>query len=77
MSRVVVVEKNRDGKIELAKDELQKMLDEAYSQGYSDGKATRWDTITYPSHPWYVSTSSNTVATDKITLNGTDVSSGV
>ena len=78
MSRVVVVEKNKDGKIELAKDELQKMLDEAYNQGYVDGKATKWDTITYPSHPWwYVSTSSNTVATDKITLNGTDVSSGV
>ena len=73
MSHVVVVEKNKDGKIELAKDELQKMLDEAYNQGYSDGKATKWDTITYPSHPWYV----NTVTTDKVTLNGTDVSSGV
>lgn len=79
MSRVVVVEKNKDGKIELTKDELQKMLDEAYSQGYSDGKATKWDTITYPSNPWYVSTNSNTVATDeiKITLKGTDASSEV
>ena len=74
MSHVVVVEKNKDGKIEFTKDELQKMLDEAYNQGYSDGKATRWDTITYPSHPWYVSTTS-----DKVTLNATDanVSSGV
>lgn len=77
MSHVIVVEKNKDGKIEFTKDELQKMLDEAYNQGYSDGKATRWDTITYPSNPWYVSTSSNTVGSDKITLNGTDVSSGV
>lgn len=75
MSYVVVVEKNKDGKIEFTKDELQKMLDEAYNKGYSDGKATRWDTITYPSNPWYVSTSSNTVANNKITLNGTDVSS--
>lgn len=77
MSRVVVIEKNKDGKIEFTKDELQKMLDDAYNQGYLDGKATKWDTITYPSHPWYVSTNSNTVATDNITLNGTDVSSGV
>ena len=77
MSHVVVVEKNKDGKIEFTKNELQKMLDEAYNQGYSDGKATRWDTITYPSSPWYTTTSSNTVTTDKITLNGTDISSGV
>lgn len=75
MSYVVVVEKNKDGKIEFTKDELQKMLDEAYNKGYSDGKATRWDTISYPSNHWYVSTSSNTVANNKITLNGTDVSS--
>lgn len=76
MSHVVVVEKNKDGKIEFTKDELQKMLDEAYNRGYSDGKA-RWDTITYPSHPWYVSTNLDTVTSDKITLNGTNVSSGI
>jgi hypothetical protein len=69
MSRVVVVEKNKDGKIELTKDELQKMLDDAYNQGYLDGKATKLDTITYPSYPWTVTT--------EITSNGTDVSSGV
>lgn len=31
MSRVVVIEKNKDGKIELTKEELQKMLDDAYT----------------------------------------------
>jgi len=75
MSHVVVVEKNKNGKIEFTKDELQKMLDEAYNQGHWDGKATRWDTITYPSYPWYATTS--TATSDKITLNGADVSSGV
>lgn len=55
MSRVVVIEKNKDGKIELTKAELQKMLDDAYNQGYSDGKG-RYDTITYPSYPWYYTT---------------------
>lgn len=45
MSRVVVIEKNKDGKIELTKEELQKMLDDAYNQGCTDGKG-RYDTIT-------------------------------
>lgn len=59
MSRVVIIEKNKDGKIELTKDELQKMLDDAYNQGYFDGKG-RYDTITYPSYPeWDTSTSTN------------------
>ena len=63
MGHVVVIEKNKDGKIEFTKDELQKMLDDAYNKGYSDGRL-RWDTITYPSYPnWYTTT------TDKITLN--------
>jgi len=49
MSRVVIIEKNKDGKIELTKDELQKMLDDAYSQGYADGN-NKYYTITYPSY---------------------------
>ena len=66
MSRIVVIEKNKDGKIELTKQELQKMLDDAYNQGYSDGRG-RWDTITYPSYPLAVTTyaSGNTVADEK------------
>lgn len=73
MSRVVVIEKNKDGKIELTKEELQKMLDDAYTQGYTDGKG-RYDTITYPSYPvWYTTTSSNTISKDNVTINGTDV----
>ena len=74
MSRVVVIEKNKDGKIELTKEELQKMLDDAYTQGYTDGKG-RFETITYPSYPvWYTTATTNTTSTDAITLNGTDVS---
>ena len=72
MSRIVIIEKNKDGKIELTKEELQKMLDDAYSQGYSDGKG-RYDTITYPSYPWYTTTNTNTIDKDKVTL-GTSVS---
>ena len=73
MSRVVVIEKNKDGKIELTKEELQKMLDDAYTQGYADGKG-RYETITYPSYPWwYTTTSSNVISTDRVMLNGTEV----
>ena len=75
MSRVVVIERNKDGKIELTKEELQKMLDDAYNQGYVDGKG-KYDTITYPSYPWYATTSTtNVIDKDKVTLNGTEVSS--
>ena len=71
MSRVVVIEKNKDGKIELTKEELQKMLDDAYTQGYTDGKG-KYETITYPSYPvWYTTT--NTTSKDySITLNSAD-----
>ena len=73
MSRVVVIEKNKDGKIELTKEELQKMLDDTYLQGYTDGKG-RYETITYPSYPvWYTTTATNTTSKDSITLSGTDV----
>ena len=34
---VVVVTPNKDGKIEFTKEELQKMLDDAYAKGYSEG----------------------------------------
>jgi len=72
MSRVVVIEKNKDGKIELTKEELQKMLDDAYTQGYRDHQV-RYETITYPSYPvWYATT--NTISKDSVTLNSTDVS---
>ena len=65
MSRVVMVEKNKDGKIELTKDELQKMLDDAYSQGYAD-RSKMYDTITYPSPNWiYTVTSGNEIPKNK------------
>lgn len=80
MSRVVVIEKNKDGKIELAKEELQKMLDDAYTQGYTDGKG-RYETITYPSNPFWSTTingtsgDSNIIATNRnsMLLNCSDV----
>lgn len=40
---------NKNGKIELTKDELQKILDEAYWDGYRAGNGTSW---TYTSPNW-------------------------
>jgi len=48
---VIVVSPNKDGKIELTKEELQKMLDDAYDKGYAEGKSKSYDTITVPSYP--------------------------
>lgn len=53
---VVVVSPNKDGKIELTKEELQKMLDDAYNKGYTEGKSKTYDTITVPSYPIYYGT---------------------
>jgi hypothetical protein len=68
IGRVVVVEKNKDGKIELTKDELQKLLDDAYNQGHADG-SKKYDTITYPSPSWTYTTPSGTA----IPLNKYDI----
>lgn len=66
MSRVIVIEKNKDGKIEFTKEELQKILDDVYSQGYADG-SKKYDTITYPSYPnlTYTTTNGNTIPLNK------------
>lgn len=46
---VVVVGRNSAGKIELTKDELQQMLDDAYRQGKND--SNYYSHITVPSYP--------------------------
>ena len=73
MSRIVIVEKNREGKIELTKDELQKTLDDAYHQGYADG-ISKYSTITYPSYPvWYNTTECDTANCDKIKVGANQI----
>jgi len=52
---VVVLCSNSNGKIELTKEELQKMLDDAYNKGYSEGTLKSYDKISIPSYPIYYS----------------------
>ncbi len=54
---VVVVKEQPDGKISLTKDELQKMLDEAYEKGKADNRPYYW---------W--NTQPYAATTDKITV---------
>lgn len=56
---VVVVSPNHDGKIELTKDELQQMLDDAYNKGCADGKAKQLAEITIPNYPVYYNALTN------------------
>ena len=47
----VVIVTEQDGKIILTKDELQKMLDDAFAKGYEEGKIAGqayyiWQTVT-------------------------------
>jgi len=46
---VIYIKEN--GKIELSREELDKMLEDAYQGGYLDGSKT--STITYPYYPYY------------------------
>ena len=60
---VVVVPMDQDGKVHLTKDELQQMLDDAYSKGYAQGKSES-PTITSPVYPlnppWTITCNSQT-----------------
>lgn len=65
---VVVVNGRKDGKIELTKAELQRMLDDAYEKGRSDQREAdnRWPyTFTTPA---YIYNDSTTIPSDKITI---------
>lgn len=62
MTKVFTVNKN--GKIELTKDELQKLLDDSYWEGYRANSGTY--VYTSPSrwwNPWSITYCSNTVGT--------------
>lgn len=50
---------NKENKIEFTKDELKKLLDEVYNEGYKDCKNSTY-TWTSPWSPWYYITSDST-----------------
>lgn len=79
MTKVFTV--NKDGKIELTKDELQKLLDDSYWEGYRANNGTY--VYTSPSrwwNPWSVTYCSDTISCaadsnhyDGVTLTADDL----
>lgn len=81
MTKVFTV--NKDGKIELTKDELQKLLDDSYWEGY---RANNTYVYTSPSwKPWTVTYCSTADATidasnimqDSVTISLNDISAAI
>ena len=57
---VKVFQKNKNGKIELTKEELETLLNEIYWDGYRANSTWTWTT---PSYPIYTTTNSKTNTT--------------
>ena len=49
--KIKIMYPNNKGKIELTKEELEKLLNESYSEGYSDG-CKSYRSISIPSYPY-------------------------
>ena len=60
---------NKDGKIELTKDELKSLLDEAYWDGYGASHTYTYSTPTWSPYNW-------TVTSQGATLNASDLTCG-
>lgn len=70
---------NKDGKIELTKDELKKLLDEAYWDGYrANSTIYTYQTPNWPPYQWSVTTANDyTVKSNDITSGTIDADFGV
>ena len=70
--KVKVFTKNQNGKIEFTEDELRKLLDEIYNEGYWDGKGnnyiytTPYYTRTYPYTLCSTSTATSTISNTSV-----------
>jgi hypothetical protein len=71
--RIKIIYPNSKGKIELTKEELEKLLNESYSEGYSDG-CSRYSSISIPSSPYITYCNGNSadsaLRADKVKVNG-------
>jgi hypothetical protein len=67
--KIKIMYPNDRGRIELTKDELEKLLNESYSEGYSDG-CSRYYSISTPSQPYitYCNSSINGLPTERPTI---------
>lgn len=69
--KIKIMYPNDRGRIELTKDELEKLLNESYSEGYSDG-CSRYYSISTPSYPYITycnGSSDNSLSAEKATVS--------
>ena len=60
--KVKVFYPDKNGRISFTKDELQKLLDEVYQEGYNDGRPYYWTSpYYYSTTPYYTTTSGTNV----------------
>lgn len=76
MTKIRVFPKNDKGKIEFTKDELQRLLNEVYTEGKADTYIVYYgsgSTIT----PWYstITANNSTISLDKNKISDTGISS--
>lgn len=65
---------NKNNKIELSKEELKQLLDEAYWEGYNANNHSWTYTTPYVSPFWYSNSDYNTSSASTITLNSSSSS---
>lgn len=65
---------NKNGKIELSKEQLKSLLDDAYWEGYRSGSGTTWTYTTPNWTPYYWTTT--TAAPSGTIINSNSVSNG-
>lgn len=78
--KIKIMYPNNKGKIELTKEELEKLLNESYSEGYSDGCYKSYYTISTPSYPritYDVSCTSNDLNLSTLTASTANPSNTV
>lgn len=69
--KIKIMYPNSMGKIELTKEELEKLLNESYSEGYSDGSRRYYSlsTLSYPDITYYSNSDIRGLSADKVTVN--------
>ena len=74
--RVKIFTLNENNKIEFTQEELEKLLDETYNDGYADGKKSNYF---YYRYPYYCTTTASpaiSVGSDSAFVTGTTIGSG-
>ena len=65
----IVLVKDQDGKVVVTVDEIKKMVEDAYDDGYMDGSSNRPTIVTTPAYPsWWHDHFTITCETPSVTL---------